>query len=39
MKRNSYEEVYMNGSDFGRHLAAEQPRMTQYIHEMGLAGK
>ncbi len=39
MKRNSYEEVYMNGSDFGRHLLAEQPRMTQYIHEMGLAGK
>ena len=39
MKRNAYEEVYMNGSEFSRYLAGEQPRITQYIQEMGLAGK
>lgn len=39
MKRNAYEEVYMNGSEFSRYLAGEQPRIAQYIQEMGLAGK
>ena len=39
MKRNAYEEVYMGGSEFSRYLAGEQPRMAQYIHEIGLAGK
>jgi len=39
MKRNAYEEVYMGGSEFGRYLVGEQPRIAQYIQEMGLAGK
>jgi putative tricarboxylic transport membrane protein len=39
MARNSYEDIYMGGTEFGNYLAAQQPRIKQYIQEMGLSGK
>ena len=39
MARNLMEPVYMNGAEYGRYLAARQPEFTQFITEMGLAGR
>ena len=39
MARNMYEDVYMNANEFGRHLAAQQSEITQFLTEMGLALK
>lgn len=39
MARNLMEPVYMNGAEYGRYLASRQPEFTQFITEMGLAGK
>jgi putative tricarboxylic transport membrane protein len=37
--RNMYEDVYMNGEQFGKWLAAQQVEMAQFLTEIGLAGK
>ena len=39
MKRNMYEQQYMNGADFGRYLAARSTEMTQFLGDIGLAHK
>jgi putative tricarboxylic transport membrane protein len=39
MARNMYEDVYMNGDDFGRWLAAQQVYMRDFLTEIGLANK
>jgi len=37
--RNMYEDVYMNGEQFGKWLAAQQVEMAQFLTEIGLSGK
>ena len=37
--RNMFEDVYMNGAEFSRYLAARQPERVQYMHEIGLVQK
>lgn len=39
MAKNLYEDVYMNGEEFSRWLAAQQVEMTQFLTETGLALK
>ena len=39
MARNMYEDVYMNADDLRRYLAVQQPEITQFLIEMGLALK
>ena len=39
MARNLMEPVYMNGAEYARYLAARQPEFTQFIAEVGLAGR
>jgi putative tricarboxylic transport membrane protein len=39
MVRNMYEDLYMNGEELGRYLAAQQGEITQFLTEMGLALK
>jgi putative tricarboxylic transport membrane protein len=39
MRRNYYEEVYMNGAELGRHMTEIRPSMEQFIKELGLANK
>lgn len=37
--RNMYEDVYMNGADFARHLSLRQAELHQYFNDIGLAKK
>jgi len=37
--RNMYEDVYMNGEQFSKWLAAQQVEMAQFLTEIGLSGK
>jgi len=39
MARNMYEDVYMNGEEFGKWLAAHREEVTQFLTEIGLASK
>src|SRR6185295_18007932 len=39
MARNLYEDVYLNGEEFGKWLAAQQVEMLQFLTETGLALK
>jgi putative tricarboxylic transport membrane protein len=39
MAKNMYEDVYMNGEEFGRWLAAQQSEMLQFLTDIGLAHK
>src|SRR4051812_39954326 len=39
MTKNMYEDVYMNGEEFGRWLAAQQVEMREFLTEIGLAQK
>jgi putative tricarboxylic transport membrane protein len=39
MARNLMEPVYMNGTEYGRYLAARQPEFARFIADLGLAGK
>jgi len=39
MARNMYEDVYMNGEEFSKWLAAQHVEMTQFLTETGLALK
>lgn len=39
MRRNYYEEVYMNGAELGRHMTEIKPNVEQFIRELGLANK
>ena len=39
MRRNYYEEVYMNGVELTRHMTEIKPAVEQFIKELGLANK
>lgn len=39
MKRNMYEEQYMNGQEFGRYLAVRYVDMNEFLTDVGLAHK
>ena len=39
MAKNMYEDVYMNGEEFGRHLAVRHADMLKFLTEMGLANQ
>ena len=39
MARNLYEDVYMNGEEFNKWLAAQQVELGQFLAEIGLAAK
>ena len=39
MARNMYEDVYMNGEEFGKWLASQKVELTQFLTEVGLASK
>lgn len=39
MRRNYYEEVYMNGAELARHMTEIKPKVEQFIKELGLANK
>jgi putative tricarboxylic transport membrane protein len=39
MAKNMYEDLYMNGDEFGKWLAAQQVEMLQFLTEIGLAQK
>ena len=39
MAKFMYEDVYMNAEEFGRHLAARQVDMQQFLSDMGLVQK
>ena len=39
MAKNMYEDVYMNGEEFGKWLAAQHSEMLQFLTETGLAHK
>lgn len=39
MRRNYYEEVYMNGAELGRHMTEIKPNIEQFIKDLGLANK
>ena len=39
MARNMFEDVYMNGEEFGKWLAAQQVETLQFLTETGLALK
>jgi len=39
MAKNMYEDVYMNGEEFGRWLAAQHAEMLQFLTDVGLAHK
>lgn len=39
MAKNMYEDVYMNGEEFGRYLAARQVEVNRFLTDMGLVQK
>ena len=39
MRRNLYEDVYMNSAELGRHMTELKPEMERFIKELGLANK
>ena len=39
MAKNMYEDVYMNGEEFGRYLSTRQVEMTRFLTDMGLVQK
>ncbi|HEV7802990.1 MAG TPA: tripartite tricarboxylate transporter substrate binding protein [Burkholderiales bacterium] len=39
MAKNMYEDVYMNGEEFGRYLAVRQVDMNRFLTDMGLVQK
>jgi putative tricarboxylic transport membrane protein len=39
MAKNMYEDIYMNGDEFGRYLAARQVDMNRFLTDMGLVQK
>lgn len=39
MRRNYYEEVYMNGAQLGRHMTEIRPAVERFIKDLGLANK
>lgn len=39
VRRNYYEDIYMNGAELGRHMAEIKPGVEQFIKELGLANK
>lgn len=39
MRRNYYEEVYMNGAELARHMTEIKPNIEQFIKDLGLANK
>jgi putative tricarboxylic transport membrane protein len=39
MAKNMYEDVYMNGEEFGKWLAAQHTEMLQFLTDIGLAHK
>lgn len=39
MRRNYYEETYMNGAELGRYMADIKPATERFIKELGLANK
>ena len=39
MTRNLYEDVYMNGEEFGKWLASQRVEITQFLAEIGLASR
>ena len=39
MAKNMYEDLYMNGEDFSKWLAAQHVEMLQFLTEIGLAQK
>ena len=39
MAKNLYEDVYMNGDEFGKWLAAQHSEMLQFLTDIGLAVK
>lgn len=39
MAKNMYEDIYMNGEEFGRYLVARQADMNRFLTDMGLVQK
>ncbi len=39
MRRNYYEDTYMNGAELGRYMTAIKPDVERFIKELGLANK
>jgi putative tricarboxylic transport membrane protein len=39
MAKNMYEDIYLNGEEFGRYLVARQVDMTRFLTDMGLVQK
>lgn len=37
--RNLFDDVYMSGAEFSRFIAARQPELARYLHEVGLVQK
>jgi putative tricarboxylic transport membrane protein len=39
VRRNYYEEVYMNGAELGRHMVEIKPGVEQFMKDLGLVSK